>query len=266
MKKYLILATVALVVLSCEKNPETEPSGDNPAIAKGQSVSISCCQGQTKVSGTADGTGVINFLWQDNDYIFVTINGKSGYFTIKSGQGSSSATFTGEMPADTKAEDTIYIQWPDSTPDLSAQDYVTDGIDGGKMLAEASVIGVSRLKEGKIELKAQYAVLWLNLKGADKVTKVTVSVDATSKNFTMTCPSIQLNTEIAVPVYVVLPTCEATSLTIRLTGEEDADLGTFRTSRSDLPLQKAKVLKLNDLNVSKGGEMQIVELDKEAWK
>ncbi|MBQ0118707.1 MAG: hypothetical protein KBS42_02965, partial [Bacteroidales bacterium] len=60
----------------------------------------------------------INFTWEEGDQILVKVDDKTAVFTLTTGAGSNSAEFTGTMPA---AGSTFDIQYPKTTPDLSAQ-------------------------------------------------------------------------------------------------------------------------------------------------
>jgi len=157
MKKIILFAAALVAFAACNKEQQ---SG---TFEKGQKVTLNIdASSSTKVTSAEDGTG-ISFSWEEGDEIKVTVGGTSAKFTLKTGAGTSSATFEGEMPA---GGDTFDVQYPYETPDITGQTYSsTEPIPHDMMLLKAT--GCS-LSNPSFSLTAQNAVLQLNLWGIDQ--------------------------------------------------------------------------------------------------
>lgn len=188
MKRFLIMAAAMLAFMSCTKdiqeiNQEIETEGT--AFVAGQEVTIRCGNPQTKVSGTETGDKTISFLWEAGDKIKVTVGGESSTFTLVSGAGTKTATFTGTMPA---SGATFDIQYPETDPDLSSQTYSEGKLPAGKMKFTASDCTL----DATATLTAAYAALRLNLYGIDrKVNSIVVTNTSSTADpkpsYTLTC-------------------------------------------------------------------------------
>ena len=133
--------------------------------------------GKQRISGKDAGTQ-IDLTWDAGDQIKVIVGDKSATFTLASGAGSGQATFTGTMPADGV---TYSVQYPIAEPDLSVQTYAENGFSKGlmKMVADNGTI------DDGFVLKAQHALLGLQLSGSDALGKIVLTNPADSKTYTL---------------------------------------------------------------------------------
>lgn len=153
--------------------------------------------GKQRVSGLDAGTQ-INLTWDEDDVILVKVGDKTAEFTLESGAGEAQATFKGVMPAD----GTEYsVQYPVADPDLSSQTYVANGFGKGLMKMATETNGTI---DGGFTLKAQNALLGLQLTGDQAVGKIVVTNPANSKTYTLNCAGVTLSNE-ATLFYIVVP-------------------------------------------------------------
>lgn len=158
MRRIILFAATCIMLVACTKSEINAP-----AFKKGQVVTISASAGMsesTKVTGTDDGT-TINFTWDEDDKILVTVGGESAEFTLTTGAGTNSATFEGTLPEDAKMGDAFTVQYPTTTPDLSKQEYLEGKLPKNKMLMTGA--GTLSAPTATVTFAAQYAVLQLNL-------------------------------------------------------------------------------------------------------
>ena len=203
MKKCLSFLIVATLFAACQPNNEL-----GTPFQAGQEVTL-CAHmpnagssgahqlpGKQRISGKDAGTQ-IDLTWDAGDEIKVIVGDKSATFTLASGAGSGQATFTGTMPADGV---TYSVQYPIADPDLSLQTYVEDGFGKGlmKMVADNGTI------ENGFVLKAQHALLGLQLTGSDVLGKIVLTNPADSKTYTLDCSDVTLTDE-ATLFYIVVP-------------------------------------------------------------
>lgn len=245
MKKILIAFSTVLVLVSCEK----ETGGNDPSGM--QEIIITCGQEQTKVSGSGDAsTGAITFKWQNGDYLYIQEgSGAYQYFPLEGGSGSVNGKFRGEVTSSANEYTVFNVQWPDATPSLGTQTYVKGGIQGEKMLAKKQITGLSNLKKS-FALTPQYAVVRLDLKGAEKVKTVKLTVGSTA--YTLNCTSVQLSDATAVPFYIVVKEASAASLSVVVTDTGGTSSATF-TNSATMNIEAGKTYKLKELYVSRDG-------------
>ena len=208
MKKCLSFLVIAALFTACQPNNEL-----GTPFQAGQEVTL-CAHmpnagnngayqlpGKQRVSGKDAGTQ-IDLTWDAGDEIKVIVGDKSATFTLASGAGSGQATFTGTMPADGV---TYSVQYPIADPDLSLQTYVKDGFGKGlmKMVANDGTI------DDGFVLKAQHALLGLQLTGSDALGKIVLTNPANSKTYTLDCSGVTLTDE-ATLFYIVVPAGEWT--------------------------------------------------------
>lgn len=215
----MYFATALFVLAGCNKNDNAlNNAPEGTPFEKGQKVTLTigtgAQQGPNKVAGKDNTTNNrIDFTWEVGDQILVKVGDKTAEFTLISGEGTEYGEFTGTMPA---AGSTFDIQYPTTTPDLSAQVYTaTKTIPADKMLFTATncTLGVNAI------LQAQYAMVQLNLYGADKTVGKIVVTDISNifddskpvRSATLTCTGgVKIGTaeDAATPFYIVVPAGE----------------------------------------------------------
>ena len=210
MKKFMYFAAALLVLVGCNKKDNAlNNAPEGTPFEKGQQVTLTvgagAQQGPNRVAGVENTTdNQIDFKWEENDKILVKVSQKTAIFTLTTGEGTETGTFSGVMPA---SGTTFDIQYPIETPNLSAQVYTTDKpIPADKMAfaAEGCVLGESAT------LTAQYAMVQLNLFGTDKTVGKIVFTDKTNipaKSYTLTCGGVVIGatSATATPFYMVVP-------------------------------------------------------------
>ena len=201
MKKYISFVLIAVLFVACTPNNEL-----GTPFKAGQEVTLTAhmpnaganhLPGKQRVSGKDAGTQ-IDLTWDADDQITVTVGDQSAIFTLTSGAGSSQATFTGMMPADGAS---FSVQYPVAEPDLSVQTYVENGFGKGLMKMATETNGTI---DGGFTLKAQHALLGLQLKGSDALGKIVLTNLADSKTYTLGCSGVTLTDEAAL-FYIVVP-------------------------------------------------------------
>ena len=117
MKKYLTLtlAALALLTVSCKKEvaPEVTVPQDEPVATIEKTFTVNAPESGTKTALSGERTVV----WSAGDEINVIAptSGNQYTFTISSGVGESSATFSGEIAASDAGEETFYAIYPNIT-------------------------------------------------------------------------------------------------------------------------------------------------------
>ena len=209
MKKYLsfiliaIFFVVTILFVACDSTNDF-----GTPFTKGQEVSLTAAIGEQRpqllpekqrVSGEDSGTE-INLKWDEGDQIKVIVGKESAIFTLTSGAGSSDGTFTGIMPADGNS---FRVEYPIYEPDITTQTYIEDGFSNGlmKMVAENGTI------DGGFILKAQYALLGLQLMGNQTLSKIVVTNPTDQKTYTLLCSNVELSNSPTL-FYIVVPAGE----------------------------------------------------------
>ena len=219
MKKFMYFAAALLVLVGCNKKDNTlNNAPEGTPFEKGQQVTLTvgagAQQGPNRVAGVENTTdNQIDFKWEENDQILVKVGDKTAEFTLTTGEGTETGTFSGVMPA---SGTTFDIQYPIEEPALSAQVYTTTKtIPADKMLFTATNCTLGN----NATLQAQYAMLQLNLYGENKtigkivVTDITNIFDASEpvRSAMLTCTSgvkIGDTEDAATPFYMVVPAGE----------------------------------------------------------
>jgi len=113
MNRIVIFAFACMTLVACSQIID-EPFH----FEKGQQMTLTVNSDiGTKVTSSLNANN-IEFKWDKNDSIRVTVNGIPALFTLVSGSGKSSATFTGTMPA---SGDTFEVQYPYEERDITHQ-------------------------------------------------------------------------------------------------------------------------------------------------
>ena len=223
MKKCLSFLVIAALFAACQPNNEL-----GTPFQAGQEVTL-CAHmpnagnngahqlpDKQRISGKDAGTQ-IDLTWDAGDQIKVIVGDKSATFTLASGAGSGQATFTGTMPADGV---TYSVQYPIAEPDLSVQTYAENGFSKGlmKMVADNGTI------DDGFVLKAQHALLGLQLSGSDALGKIVLTNPADSKTYTLDCSGVTLTNE-ATLFYIVVPAGEwADGFTVDIYADDNSTI------------------------------------------
>jgi len=168
MKKILIIAAAILSITACTYG-EYDPTGGK-CVTTGEEVSLNVRvpQSLTRADISVDNNEVI-FKWDKDDKLKVTMGLASTEFDLTRGDDSNCAIFTGKMPSNGSV---FNLQYPVKEPDLTQQLYAgKDTVPVGMMKFTAY-----RCKKGQaINLKAESAILKLNLWGSNTVGKIEVT-------------------------------------------------------------------------------------------
>lgn len=201
MKKYLLCVVITILFVACDSTNDL-----GTPFTKGQEVTLiavigeqqpQMLPGMQRVSGKDSGTE-INLKWDEGDQIKVIVGKESAIFTLTSGAGSSDGTFTGIMPADGTS---FRVEYPIAEPDISTQTYIKDGFSNGlmKMVAENGTI------DGGFILKAQHALLGLQLTGNQTLGKIILTNLSDEQAYTLNCENVTLKDDEATIFYIVVP-------------------------------------------------------------
>ena len=226
MKKIFSLFAAALLIAACTPKEEV-----GTPFQAGQKVTLAASMGtddaeqtsgKQRVSGVDNGTQ-INLTWDEGDQITVKVGDATEVFTLESGAGSASATFTGTMPA---AGSTYQVSYPANYDEsvLANQTYVANGFSKGLMKMSTKSDGTL---DGGFVLSADNALLGLQLTGSDALSKIVLTNPATSKTYTLSCAGVTLsNTETL--FYIVVPAGEwPNGFTVLVKDSEGNDITSF---------------------------------------
>jgi len=205
MKKIILFAAACAALAACNKEIDTTTPEIRDAVSfeKGQQVCLTAnAPAATKVTGSLNATtDAVDFKWETGDKIKVTVGESSAEFTLSSGAGTASATFTGTMPAGGNSFD---VQYPVTDPDLSTQTYVADGLPKDKMKMTATGCTV----DTPFKLTPQYSALRLNLWGDETVNMIIVTSTSTEASYTLNITDgkkIGATSDNATPFFIVVP-------------------------------------------------------------
>lgn len=173
MKKLMYLAAALLVMAGC-KNNQNEPEApiQGEAFSAGQHVTITVGDQLKapvrKLNGTVTSTG-IDFTWEANDSLFITVNGNTAIFHLTSGAGTSNGTFEGKMPAGGETFTAEYRGLGASGIEGGTQNYTANGIDMDFIHAKAENCVVAESSSSINLVVDNAAALILNLQCDKKV-------------------------------------------------------------------------------------------------
>lgn len=121
MKKIFSIIASAMLIASCTSQTEElvtpipenqEPEGQKvtlcASIATGDDASHAPQRVSGKDSNPGSTTGVINLTWDAGDKVLVKVGEESSVFTLSSGTGTKTGSFTGVMPGDGSSYDVVY--------------------------------------------------------------------------------------------------------------------------------------------------------------
>ena len=203
MKKYISFVLIAVLFAACTPNNEV-----GTPFQAGQKVTLAASMGsdgakqmpgQQRVAGVDKGTQ-IDLTWDADDKITVKVGDATEVFTLESGAGSASAIFTGTMPA---AGSTYQVSYPANYDEsvLANQTYVENGFGKGLMKMSTKSDGTL---DGGFVLSADNALVAFKFKGEDALSKIVLTNPAASKNYTLGCTGVTLNS-VAKVFYFVIP-------------------------------------------------------------
>ena len=192
MKKIFSLLAAALLIAACTPNEDL-----GTPFQAGQKVTLAASMGgngakqmpgKQRVAGVDNGAQ-IDLTWNEGDQITVKVGDATAVFTLESGAGSASATFTGTMPA---AGSTYQVSYPANYDEsvLANQTYVANGFSKGLMKMSTKTDGTL---DGGFVLSADNALLGLQLTGSDALSKIVVTNTATAKTYTLNCAGVTLS-------------------------------------------------------------------------
>lgn len=200
MKKCISFLLVAALFAACTPNNEVgtpfKAGQEVTLTAHMPNASANQLPGKQRISGKDAGTH-IDLTWDAGDVILVKVGEETAEFTLQNGAGEAHATFTGVMPAD---GDSYSVQYPINDPDISTQPYVENGFGKGLM----KMVAYNGTIENGFVLKAQHALLGLQLTGSDILGKIVLTNPADSKTYTLDCSDVTLTDE-ATLFYIVVP-------------------------------------------------------------
>lgn len=208
MKKIFFLIASALLIASCssEKEELSTPFQAGQEVTLNASIADNNAtpSGPQRVSGLDSNpgstSGVINLTWDAGDQIQVTVGDKSAVFTLCSGAGSATGSFTGTMPAAGSSYQVVYpANYSESV--LATQTYVPNGFGKGLMKMSTKTNGTI---DGGFSLSADNALLGLQLTGDVAISKIVLTNPANSKTYTLNCSGVTLTSSVKV-FYIVVP-------------------------------------------------------------
>ena len=208
MKKKFFLIASALFIASCssEKEELSTPFQAGQEVTLNASIADNNATpaGPQRVSGLDSNpgstSGVINLTWDAGDQIQVTVGDKSSIFTLCSGAGSATGSFTGTMPAAGSSYQVVYpANYNENV--LTTQTYVPNGFGKGLMKMSTKTAGTI---DGGFSLSADNALLGLQLTGDVSLGKIVLTNPANSKTYTLNCSGVVLTSSVKV-FYIVVP-------------------------------------------------------------
>lgn len=194
---------IAALFAACQPNNEV-----GTPFQAGQKVTLAASMGsdgakqmpgKQRVAGVDNGTQ-IDLTWDADDQITVKVGDATEVFTLESGAGTASAIFTGTMPA---AGSTYQVSYPANYDEsvLANQTYVENGFGKGLMKMSTKSDGTL---DGGFVLSADNALVAFNFKGEGALSKIVLTNPAASKNYTLGCTGVTLNS-VAKVFYFVIP-------------------------------------------------------------
>ena len=192
MKKIFSLLAAALLIAACTPNEEL-----GTPFQAGQKVTLAASMGgngakqmpgKQRVAGVDNGAQ-IDLTWNEGDQITVKVGDATAVFTLESGAGSASATFTGTMPVSGTTYQVSYpVNYDESV--LANQTYTANGFGKGLMKMSTKVAGTL---DGGFAMSADNALLGLQLSGTQTLGKIVVTNTATAKTYTLNCAGVTLS-------------------------------------------------------------------------
>ena len=203
MKKFSIFFVVIFVFTACA--PQSEEL--NTPFKAGEEVTLSAYMGNAtpqnmpnrqRVTGLDRGNR-IDLIWDANDQVEITVEGKSSIFTLLSGAGSATGSFKGNMPANGSSYTVTYpANYNESV--LDNQPYQENGFAKGLM----KMFSANGTLDNGFTLESVNALLSFNLTGNFTLSKIVLTNLKTNKSYVLLCSGVSL-TNIAKIFYFVLP-------------------------------------------------------------
>lgn len=217
---YAILAFV--LAIACNKGDEVIPPVDDPSSGQTPSGAVTSISARfdnsTRASVIVQASGDYQSYWSQNDALLVTDMEKMATFTISSGEGSVSATFSGSLQS-TKTP--LYAVYP--------------------------AAGVS-LNKNNFSCNIPAAQTFTPKRGTDLKDKVVMFGKSTDgQNFTMSNVASILRFDITLPSDEVIKSLTMTTDNLNIAGK-----CRFNVSQQSLTLADSKSLTLTYINQPKG--------------
>jgi len=204
MKNLLILAIACVTLVACNSEHIENTKQIGQPFEKGQKVILGISASGTKVISDVGATSV-SHLWEEGDRISVKVDEEASSFKLKSGAGTSTATFEGEMPA---SGTTFSVNYPEAEPELDDQECKEGQVPDGKL----SFYKDDCTLDTDIALSSSNAVLNIQLYGTDKTVgkiQVTLGANDGTRIFTLTCnggKTVSSQPTAPTPFFIVVPT------------------------------------------------------------
>ncbi len=151
---------------------------------------------------------------------------------------------TSIMPADGTD---FSVQYPVEEPELSNQTYVPNGFGKGLMKMATETNGTI---DGGFTLSPQHALLGLQLKGSDALSKIVLTNRADNKTYTLTCTDVTLTENTSTLFYIVVPKGEWNSgFKVDVYAADNSILNTFEKTGSVSFGADAMAMPEQDVNI-----------------
>ena len=215
MKKSLLyIAASVFMIAGCAKNDQPE------SITSDKAITVIMPEIQTKTAFGAEADGKLPMLWQAGDQIAVaqdlgTTSEKVAIYSLEGEGGSARGQFKYKSGAvDIKViTDIVYPASAASNTEIPAAQTYTEGNFDPKSVV-MTWHNTAGLGEEGAQLNSEASVICLMLKSSNeadvKKIKTTLTyANASSKAYTLTCPSVVLS-ETATPFYITVQGSENT--------------------------------------------------------
>ena len=209
MKRHLYLILLVVLSSACGQEEWTTPFKEGQEVvltanmysassSDVSSLGVGKLIEKQRITGKDD-VNVIRPLWSAGDQISVIVDGESSVFTLVDGANTSCASFRGIMPKDGLS---YHVQYPVNEPDLSKQLYTADGFGNGLMKMSTESPGT--IEDG-FTLRADYAVLGLQLTGIHTISDIVLTNPDGGKTYTLDKINVTLDKEQVRMFYFVVP-------------------------------------------------------------
>ena len=209
MKRHLYLILLVVLSSACGQEEWTTPFQEGQEVvltanmysassSDVSSLGVGKLIEKQRITGKDD-VDVIRPLWSAGDQISVIVDGESSVFTLVDGANTSCASFRGVMPKDGLS---YHVQYPVNESDLSKQLYTADGFGNGLMKMSTESPGT--IEDG-FTLRADYAVLGLQLTGIHTISDIVLTNPDGGKTYTLDKINVTLDKEQVRMFYFVVP-------------------------------------------------------------
>lgn len=242
MKKIIIaMAAVAaaFTMASCNKEQLVEPEKDITPTEGNYIVTASTEGALTKTALNGNDTEGYDVFWSEGDSFKIIDRLGDKVFTLIKGAGTTVGSFTGDVPSINGDYTAYYPASYDGSNWPVKQSYTEgNGIPYSPMKANVSCMR-REISGGKVEFKNVGGILRLTVKGAAKVTSITVYTDDTP-DITLDCGNgVDLNNTDGTVFHIAMPagTHSGTSILFK----DDNSKCCIKTLKSDLVINRSEI-------------------------